>query len=341
MVGVDHHARDLGKILVQAQSDLAQIRSSIAAEGGVVDSRLLAVVERVEAEMRMKADAVLQTVVHGSPATLPSLGAYNFGGASSSSSVGSTARAHVGDPSGQRSRLQLPQRTRSAPSNKAQTKRQQQQLAAALVNPASDSSRAYLAERFGVAAPPPRNAASGSRPVGKKPSGKLTGGKISAPLGVVGGEHRRDPGSAPPIRPRDVAAGLLSLTQRGLLPPHLDLTPALAREPAPVTQAPSRLHDPKSAFAASASAAYTSPFGFSVANTRCATLRSGHSLTHPKKLTRVAAPSPRASLGRYTVCRRTEQRRPPILKRYETKENGMGEFSYCCSSAQNTREKWL
>ena len=36
-------------------------------------------------------------------------------------------------------------------------------------------------------------------------------------------------------------------------------------------------------------------------------------------LTRVAAPSPRASLGRRTVCGRTEQRRPPVLKRYETK----------------------
>ena len=39
----------------------------------------------------------------------------------------------------------------------------------------------------------------------------------------------------------------------------------------------------------------------------------------PKKPTCVAAPSPRASLGRRTVCGRTEQRRPPVLKRYETK----------------------
>jgi len=39
----------------------------------------------------------------------------------------------------------------------------------------------------------------------------------------------------------------------------------------------------------------------------------------PKTPTRVAAPSPRASLGRRTVCGRTEQRRPPVSKRYETK----------------------
>jgi len=38
-----------------------------------------------------------------------------------------------------------------------------------------------------------------------------------------------------------------------------------------------------------------------------------------KKPTRVSAPSPKASLGRRTVCGRTEQRRPPVSKRYETK----------------------
>ena len=38
----------------------------------------------------------------------------------------------------------------------------------------------------------------------------------------------------------------------------------------------------------------------------------------PKKLTRVAAPSPRASLGRRTVCGRTEQLLAPVSKRYET-----------------------
>ena len=41
--------------------------------------------------------------------------------------------------------------------------------------------------------------------------------------------------------------------------------------------------------------------------------------TGPKKPTRVAERSPRASLGRRTVCGRTEQRRPPVSKRYETK----------------------
>ena len=49
--------------------------------------------------------------------------------------------------------------------------------------------------------------------------------------------------------------------------------------------------------------------------------RKAPTLTHAclKKPTRVAAPLPRASLGRRTVCGRTEQRRPPVSKRYENK----------------------
>jgi len=39
----------------------------------------------------------------------------------------------------------------------------------------------------------------------------------------------------------------------------------------------------------------------------------------PKKPTCVAAPSPKASFGRRRVCGRTEQRRPPVSKRCETK----------------------
>jgi len=46
---------------------------------------------------------------------------------------------------------------------------------------------------------------------------------------------------------------------------------------------------------------------------------SGISNSFLNKPTRVAAPSPRASLGRRTVCGRTEQRRPPISKRYGNK----------------------
>ena len=72
----------------------------------------------------------------------------------------------------------------------------------------------------------------------------------------------------PPIGSKDVAAGLLSLVNRRLLPPSVDLTPALERHPAPMKQAPARMHDFKAQFAPHQSAAYLSPFGFNVSNTK-------------------------------------------------------------------------
>jgi len=59
-----------------------------------------------------------------------------------------------------------------------------------------------------------------------------------------------------------------------------------------------------------------------------------------KKPTRVAAPSPRASLGRRTVCGRTEQRRPPGSKRCEIKVRMVWGSFLIAAEAHNTHEKW-
>jgi len=56
----------------------------------------------------------------------------------------------------------------------------------------------------------------------------------------------------------------------------------------------------------------------------------------PKNPTRVAAPSPRASLGRRTVCGRTEQRRPPVSKRYESKARMVWRSFYIAAAALKT-----
>jgi len=50
----------------------------------------------------------------------------------------------------------------------------------------------------------------------------------------------------------------------------------------------------------------------------------------------VAAPSPRASLGRRTVCGRTEQRRPPVSKRYETQVRMVWGSFLIAAAAPNT-----
>eukprot|EP00966_Prymnesium_polylepis_P294195 6794546-Prymnesium_polylepis.2 len=95
-----HHVQDVGKILLQAQSDLKKIRETLnaggdgrAAEAQFTSEALQHVVEKVETELRLKAEAVLKTVVQGSVSTLPSLGAYNFRGAPGSSDLLSASAA--------------------------------------------------------------------------------------------------------------------------------------------------------------------------------------------------------------------------------------------------------
>jgi len=69
----------------------------------------------------------------------------------------------------------------------------------------------------------------------------------------------------------------------------------------------------------------------------CSTYSTCRGTTHcPKKPTRVAAPSPRASLGRRTVCGRTEQRRLPVSKRYETKVRMVWGSFLIAAAALNT-----
>ena len=123
--------------------------------------------------------------------------------------------------------------------------------------------------------------------------------KTASTKGAIERSARRDPHATPPIGPKDVAAGLFSLVNRGLVAAHVDLTPvrpavtldgtcelcmranggggdsayiprrqALARHPAPVLQAPSRMHPHKDQFGHHSSCAYISPFGFNVSNTK-------------------------------------------------------------------------
>ncbi|KAL1514674.1 hypothetical protein AB1Y20_003762 [Prymnesium parvum] len=66
-----HHVQDVGKILLQAQADLKKIRESLAGGGPATEAQLTSeslkqVVEKVETELRQKAEAVLKTFVHGS-----------------------------------------------------------------------------------------------------------------------------------------------------------------------------------------------------------------------------------------------------------------------------------
>ena len=256
-----HHAQDVGRILLQAQADLRSIREKLSTDGGEAEwhrEHLQQVVEKAESDLKLKAEAMLTTVVNGA-ATLPAIGAYNF------RTDARTSTPIVAPPP--RAALQLPARTRSAGETRPGAAHAARHIQTnAVNNPAGN--RQYLAERFGIEQPVPSTKGNVARPIGRASLGKLRKEKIAHAKGVLDRSSRRDPHATPPIGPKDVAAGLFSLVNRGLVPAHVDLTPALARHPAPVLQAPSRMHPHKDQFASHNSSAYISPFGFNVSNTK-------------------------------------------------------------------------
>jgi hypothetical protein len=294
-----HHVQDVGKILLQAQSDLRTIRETLNAAGvsngggqpssGAASASLQQVVEKVEAELRLKAEAVLNTVVQGSVNTLPTLGQYNFNNTQPLNTTAppptySTLLRRKPPPG------PMPRVTRSAGDSRQGQDPIARPAAAAVAaarhvsavrNPTNANSRQVMADRYGIDAPATHEPL---RPIGRVPKGKLKTERVSRALGVPPAAVRNDPQAVPPIGPKDVAAGLYSLVTRGLIPPSVDLTPAMERRPAPLAQGPARVHDFKTQFAAHNSSAYISPFGFNVSNTRLDLLTDvGVTLAEKKK----------------------------------------------------------
>ena len=273
------HAEEAGRILLQAQADLRSIRERLSTEGSDEAEwhreNLRQVVENAESELKLKAEAMLSTVVHGA-APLPSLTSYSFRADPCSSILPQPLPA-----------LQLStSRTRLAgdPTRPGAAAAALQRHASAVNNPTSGGNRQYLSQRLGIQ--PPTLSSAPRRPVGHRVTmGKLNKvspattpvrphckppphspvglsflplrrdcpaqspfllrGKVAAttacrPLycmhrrcqektasakGVIERCARRDPHATPPIGPKDVAAGLFSLVNRGLVAAHVDLTP--------------------------------------------------------------------------------------------------------------------
>ena len=158
---MSHSEEDAGRILLQAQEDLRSIRErlSVGDEAEWHREHLQQVVEKVESELKLKAEAMLSTVVHGA-APLPSLTANCF-----------RADPCSATPPQQLPALQLPAtRTWSAgdPTRQAAAA---QRHASAVSNPAGEGNRQYLAQRLGIQPPA---LSSAPRPVGQRATmGKL------------------------------------------------------------------------------------------------------------------------------------------------------------------------
>ena len=153
---------DAGLILLQAQEDLRSIRErlSVGDEAEWHREHLQQVVENAESELKLKAEAMLSTVVHGA-APLPSLTANSF-----------RADPCSATPPQQLPALQLPAtRTWSAGDPTRPGAAAAQRHASAVSNPAGEGNRQYLAQRLGIQPPA---LSSAPRPVGQRATmGKL------------------------------------------------------------------------------------------------------------------------------------------------------------------------
>lgn len=97
--------------------------------------------------------------------------------------------------------------------------------------------RARLQDRFGVTAPIPQKPREAT-----KRKGRIVTRKNSSPSILPAGV-RGDPHAAPPrLTQKDVARGMEELVNRGMIPKHIDLTPAFVKMPAPVLCGQSRPH---------------------------------------------------------------------------------------------------
>jgi len=217
--GTTHHAEDVGKILMEVQSDLKALRSDLTAtstseiDAGRKIAALQALVDKAENDIRLKTEAVLHSALNDQYTTLPAI------------------------REAKRTRQQpahRPSSARMTVKEQMQAKRQMDQL----LKPNSRSARDFLQERFGIAAPPaekPREA--------HRLRGKLNKSKTTEPGPILSAKNRNDPGAPPPrLTHKDVQRGMVELVNRGLVPKYVDLTPAFVKAPAPVLCGPVRMH---------------------------------------------------------------------------------------------------
>ncbi|KAJ1617653.1 hypothetical protein T492DRAFT_849923 [Pavlovales sp. CCMP2436] len=275
-----HHVEDVGRILLHAQRELSLIRAELETDGAAAyDPRAAQramgeALAKAENNLRLKAEAVLMSSVGSSVAALPTLTEYNFrsssagdGNGCSLLAAGGRVRVAPRPRSVERERMRGGRAPLSASMPAATVKAElvARATARALEDPTNSLARRVLAEQYGVA--PPRQTLGRGSAAGRAPLGRVLRDKMTRPTGVVEREARTNPQAPPPqVRPEDVSRGLLSMINRGLLPGYVDLTPALARAPAPAIQAPSRMHAAELRHDKHSGPAYTSPFGYSAAN---------------------------------------------------------------------------
>lgn len=247
---MDHHAEDVGRILLEVQKDLKSLRASVSKDAaeGEVGASLEQVLQRAEADLAAKAELVLDTIntrVKGmGEDSAPRQPSHQYHQQSPQ------PPAHGGDhaPAGRRvfHKRGAASPARALPLAKTTgEKLRERRMAEAILNPRNANNREILNQVYGV--PAPRKEVVKNRPVGKRVSGKIAKERISQPNAILPRINRRDPQAPPPpIYETDInQQGVFGLTQRGFIPATVDMHSVLFSDTqgvAPVACAPMQMH---------------------------------------------------------------------------------------------------
>lgn len=256
MTDVESRPEDVGQILIKVQDDIRQLRENLINRGdgkGITIEELENALNRTEQGLQQKAEQMLSQL-NNQVQTLPSADAIQppgFIALESTWDLKTKSRgqhrvdmSHAYVP---RDRLRQPQPSgallplRKGDSVQMQglTPGQQSKQAMALravYNPYSQQNRQMMNDNFGIMLPLIPQSKE------KKPPPKPVMGSTIEPLAVLPKANRVDAQLAPPpITEDDAKKGILSLIERGLIPPAAQLT----LDPSPVRNKMVQLHNPE------------------------------------------------------------------------------------------------
>ncbi|KAH9084803.1 hypothetical protein Ae201684P_002042 [Aphanomyces euteiches] len=235
-----YHAEDVGRILLQAQDDLRSMRERVNEQNNVDVNEINAILQRAEADLRAKAEIVLNSVVNNSMKMLPAIEAP--GGRTSASKFSSKLA-------------------------------QKRELAATICNPLEPASPTYTQEsRFRQdklsfpIEPMERDRTPGRRPVGRiLKAGAIMKKKTTKPNRLLPKMNRTDPSAAPPdLAEEDARCGVFDLQNRGFISTTVDVTPALTHGTGVLQNSKVKIYDRSTQLVKSVP--YTNPSGFNMAS---------------------------------------------------------------------------
>ncbi|WAQ98912.1 IQCH-like protein [Mya arenaria] len=222
MTDVETRPEEVGKILIKVQDDLRQLRENLTAGDGASISieQLQSALSKTEQGLQHRAEQMLSQL-NNQVQTLPSADAIQPPGFIALETTWDLRKQTQGQQRVQMSQGYGPR----------------QSLALrAVYNPHSQSNRNVLNDNFGIQLPliPQKRE--------KRPAPKPVMGSTIEPLAVLPKANRVDAQLAPPpISEDDARKGILSLIERGLIPPAAQLT----LDPSPVKHRIVPLHDPE------------------------------------------------------------------------------------------------